>query len=214
MATNRQTLYERRNTSFLSPSWVKHSFGSSVDCQLWFSLKKLNVVWSKVCTKRAVQHNKDLAGSSIAVRSAPYYSSNREANPFHCSLNRISWSSGILQVSLRKENFAIDRCQFIYILWERNAAGVLPSPRNWGPVWNCSEARDNLSMDMDGLCSKPGYLVLLLGKTLWKVYSGVSLYTHKTIWRNCYKLPQLWSLLEGKCAKLRFLWESMKSFHP
>lgn len=53
MATNKQTWYERRNKSF-----IKHSFGSSVDSQLWFSLQKMTVV----CTKREVQQNTGLAG--------------------------------------------------------------------------------------------------------------------------------------------------------
>lgn len=70
-ATNKQTLCERKTKSFFLTSWINHSFGSSVDCQLWFSIKKSNIVCSKVCTKREVQHIKDLAGSRMLLSDLP-----------------------------------------------------------------------------------------------------------------------------------------------
>lgn len=149
---------------------------------------------------------------SIAVRSAPYYSSNKGAKPFRCSFNRISSSSGILQSSLRKWNFLNHLAEVARNPRAWCPAGALPCPGSWGPGSHCTEGRESLSMEMDGLCSKPGCSVVLLGETLRKVYSEVSLYTQETIWRNCCKLPQLWSLLKGKHVKLRFPWENMKFF--
>lgn len=71
MAANKQTWYERRNKSFLLTSWKKHSFGSSMDSQLWFFLQKMNIVWSKLCTKREAQQNRGLAGLRVLLSDLP-----------------------------------------------------------------------------------------------------------------------------------------------
>lgn len=80
-------------------------------------------------------------------------------------------SSGILlQSSLRKWKFLNQSVRLLAILVSAS-------------LWECSQVQgaedlirvalkpESLSMDMDGLYSKLGCSVVLLGETLWEVYS-------------------------------------------